>query len=288
MRRVNGIGLGLRHELAQEMLDRCPVEIEWIEIHPENYIDRGGKFADYLARALPRWAIVPHGLSLGVGAVEPFERRYLAQLRTFLDQIDAPWYSDHLCWAGAGGLALHDLLPMPFVRASVDIACARIAEVEDAIGRPFAIENVSYYAHPGEPEMGEADFVLEVLERSGCKLMLDVNNVYVNATNHGFDPRSYIDRMPKERVVQMHVAGHLVRPSKPVIDTHAEPICEDVYQLLGHALRHTGPVPVLLERDGNYPPLDVLLDELRRLRGVFDDAMADRAMVDREVAEAIR
>jgi uncharacterized protein (UPF0276 family) len=282
MRRVNGIGLGLRHELAEEMLERVPAEIEWVEIHPENYIDRGGKFDDHLARARERWPIVPHGLSLGFGAIEPFDRGYLAKLRAFLDRIEAPWYSDHLCWAGVDSLALHDLLPMPFVRASVELACARIAEVEDAIGRPVAIENVSYYAHPGEPEMSEPDFVIEVLERSGCKLMLDVNNVYVNSRNHGFDPRSYIDRMPRDRVVQMHVAGHLVRPSKPIIDTHAEPICEGVYELLGHALRHTGPVPVLLERDGNYPPLDVLLDELRKLRAVFDEAMVERTRVTTE------
>lgn len=277
MRRVSGIGLGFRHELAEEMLGRTPSEIEWVEIHPENYVDRGGRFEEHLARAGERWAIAPHGLTLGFGSVDPFDRAYLAKLRAFLERIDAPWYSDHLCWAGVDGLALHDLLPMPFVHTSVEIACARIAEVEDAIGRPVAIENVSYYAHPGEPEMNEVEFILEVLERSGCKLMLDVNNVYVNACNHGFDPRAYIDRMPKERIVQMHVAGHLARPKRPIIDTHAEPICEDVYALLGYTLRHTGPVPVLLERDGNYPPLDALLDELRRLRVVYDGAMTESA-----------
>ncbi len=275
--RVNGIGLGLRHELAEDMLARSPVEIEWVEIHPENYIERGGKFEEHLARACERWPIAPHGLSLCFGALAPFDREYLSNLRTFLDRIDAPWYSDHLCWGGIDGLALHDLLPMPFVRASVELACARIAQVEDAIGRPVAIENISYYAHPGEPEMSESEFVLEVLERSRCKLMLDVNNVYVNARNHGFDARAFIERMPRERVVQMHVAGHLVRPSKPIIDTHAEPICEDVYELLGHALRHTGPVPVLLERDGNYPALDVLLDELRRLHAIWDGVVSEGA-----------
>ena len=275
-RRVAGIGLGLRHEIADAMLERRPPEIDWVEVHPENYVERGGRFEDHLARARAAWAIAPHGLSLCFGSVEPFDRAYLGKLRAFLDAIDAPWYSDHLCWGGVDGLALHDLLPMPFVRDSVEIACARIAQVEDAIGRPVAIENVSYYSHPGEPEMSEVDFVLEVLDRSGCKLMLDVNNVYVNSRNHGFDPRAYVDRMPPERVVQMHVAGHLVRPSMPIVDTHAEAICEDVYDLLGHTLRHVGPVPVLLERDGNFPDLDVLLEELRRLRVIAAEAAEAR------------
>lgn len=276
-RRVAGIGLGLRQELAEEVLARHPAEIEWLEVHPENYVERGGRFEEHLARARALWGIAPHGLSLCFGAIEPFERDYLAKLRAFLDAIDAPWYSDHLCWAGVDGVALHDLLPMPFARDAAEVACARIAQVEDAIGRPVAIENVSYYAHPGEAEMGEVDFVLEVLERSGCKLMLDVNNVYVNGQNHGFDPRAYIDRLPAERIVQLHVAGHLVRPAMPIIDTHAEPICDGVYDLLAHTLRRVGPVPVLLERDGNFPSLDVLLEELRRLRAIADDA--ERARV---------
>lgn len=269
---VSGIGLGLRHGIAKEMLERRPAEIEWVEIHPENYVERGGVFESYLAGALERWAVVPHGLSLCFGSIEPFERDYLRKLRAFLDEIGAPWYSDHLCWGGVDGAALHDLLPMPFARESVEIACARIAEVEDAIGRPVAIENVSYYVHPGEPEMGEVDFVLEVLERSGCRLMLDVNNVYVNAQNHGFDPRAFIDRMPADRVVQIHVAGHLVRPGRPIIDTHAEPICEGVYELLHHTLQRMPEVPVLLERDDHFPALDVLLEELRRLRAIVDSA----------------
>lgn len=273
-RRVNGIGLGLRHEIAKEMLERRPPEIEWVEIHPENYVDRAGSFETHLADAKARWPVVPHGLSLCFGSIEPFERDYLRKLRAFLDSIEAPWYSDHLCWGGVDGVALHDLMPMPFTRESVEIACARIAEVEDAIGRPVAIENVSYYVHPGEPEMSEVDFVLEVLERSGCRLMLDVNNVYVNAQNHGIDARAYVEAVPAERVVQIHVAGHLVRPGRPIIDTHAEPICEGVYDLLAHTLRRMPEVPVLLERDGNYPSLDVLLEELRRLRAIAAAAAA--------------
>ena len=269
---VRGIGLGLRQEIAAEMLARRPEEIAWVEIHPENYVERGGTFERHLADAQAIWPVVPHGLSLCFGSIEPFEAAYLKKLRAFLDAIDAPWYSDHLCWGGDDGVALHDLMPMPFVRESVDVACARIAQLEDAIGRPVAVENVSYYVHPGAPEMAEIDFVLEVLERSGCRLMLDVNNVYVNARNHGFDARAYLDRIPAERVVQIHVAGHLVRAGQPIIDTHAEPICDDVYGLIDHTLRRMPDVPVLLERDGNFPALDVLLEELRRLRAIAEGA----------------
>ena len=227
-RAVGGIGLGLRHEIAKEMLARRPPEIEWVEVHPENYIERSGAFETTLADARAVWPIAPHGLSLSFGSVEPFEPGYLRALRAFLESIGARWYSDHLCWSGVDGAALHDLMPLPFVRESVEIACARIAQLEDAIGIPVAIENDSYYAHPGLAEMGEIDMLLEVLERSGCRLMLDVNNVYVNARNHGHDARAFIDRLPLGRVVQIHVAGHLVRPGKPIIDTHGEPIAADV------------------------------------------------------------
>ena len=274
---VAGIGLGLRHEIAQELLARRPEEVEWVEIHPENYVERAGTFAKTLADASAIWPIAPHGLSLCFGSVEPFETGYLGQLRAFLTEVGAPWYSDHHCFGGADGIALHDLLPLPFTRGSVEVACARIAQLEDAIGIPVAIENVSYYVHPGaHREMDEVDFVNEVLDRSGCRLMLDVNNVYVNARNHGFDARAFLDRLPLERVVQMHVAGHLARPGRPIIDTHGEPICDDVYALLDHVLRRMGrAVPILLERDGNFPAVDELLVELRRLREIQDGALAE-------------
>lgn len=269
-KKISGVGLGLRHEIAKELIERRPEEVAWVEIHPENYVERAGSFATTLADAASIWPIAPHGLSLTFGSCEPFERAYLARLRSFLTEIRAPWYSDHLCFGGAGGVALHDLLPLPFTRAAVEVACARIAEVEDALGIPVAIENISYYVHPGtRREMDEIDFVLEVLDRSRCMLMLDVNNVYVNARNHGFDARAYLDRIPGERVVQIHVAGHLERPGRPIIDTHGEPIRDDVYTLLDHTLAGFGrEVPILLERDAGFPPLDELLGELRRIGAI--------------------
>jgi hypothetical protein len=270
--RIEGIGLGLRWEIAEAMHARGRGDIAWVEIHPENFIDRGGRFEQMLADAAAVWPIVPHGLTLGFGSLEPYDKDYLCRLRTFLEDIRAPWYSDHLCWVGSDGIALHDLLPLPFTHDAVALACDRIAELEDAIGIPVAVENISYYVHPGPAEMDEIEFLLEVLDRSGCRMMLDVNNVYVNSRNHGFDPRAYLDRIPADRVVQIHVAGHLVRPGMPIIDTHGEPVCEEVFALLGHALRRIGPVPVLLERDANFPEWNELARELRRLRAIADEA----------------
>jgi uncharacterized protein len=272
--KVEGIGLGLRHDGAKALLERAPDEVRWLEIHPENYVARGGVFEDNLERARDRWPIVPHGLTLCFGATDPFEPSYTRELRALLDRIDAPWYSDHLCFAGSGGLFLHDLLPLPFQRESIETAAARIRELRDAIERPVAIENVSYYADPAPPAMEEPDFLLEVLEAADAKLLLDVNNVYVNSINHRFDPRPYIDRIPRERVVQIHVAGHFTRPDGIIIDTHGEPMCEGVYDLLAYTLERIGPAPVLLERDQNMPPLDELLGEVRRLAEIYDRSVA--------------
>jgi len=271
---VEGVGLGLRHDLAEELFERAPDEVRWLEIHPENYVRRGGRFALNLERALDRWAIVPHGLTLCFGATERFERGYLRELAELLERVNAPWYSDHLCFAGIDGIFLHDLLPLPFTRESIEIAAARVREVRDAIERPVAIENVSYYADPAPRAMEEPDFVLEVLEAADCKLLLDVNNVFVNSINHRFDPKAYIDRIPPERVVQIHVAGHFTRKNGIIIDTHGEPVCDGVYDLLAYTLERMGPVPVLLERDQNIPPLDVLLEEVRRLTRIYDRAVA--------------
>jgi hypothetical protein len=172
---------------------------------------------------------------------------------------------------------LHDLLPLPFTREAVDVAVARIREARDRLELPVALENISYYANAGPAEMPEPDFLLEVLERSDAKLLLDVNNVFVNSRNHGFDPRAYLDRMPVERVVQIHIAGHFTRDDGLIIDTHGEAIREEVYALLEHTLRRTGPVPVLLERDQNFPDFDELLAEVKRLDAIYTDATANVA-----------
>ena len=229
-KRAEGVGLGLRHDLADEMFERKPEEVDWVEIHPENYVARGGSFAVNLDRALEHWAILPHGLSLCFGTTTSYDPAYLKQLRGLLDKIDAPFYSDHLCFGGIDGSYLHDLLPLPFNDESVRSVADRVAELQDALGRPVAVENISYYAEPLVSQKGngwgEPDFLLEVLDRADCKLLLDVNNIYVNSLNHRFDPRPYIDRIPGERVVQIHVAGHMTRKDGQIIDTHGEPVCD--------------------------------------------------------------
>ena len=271
-RNVTGIGIGLRYDLATELLDRQPDTVSWVEIHPENYIDRGGRYQEVLDLARREWPVITHGLTTCLGAVEPFDPGYLGQLGCFLRDLEIPWHSEHLCLGGVGDRFFHDLLPLPFTEEAARIASQRIAEVRDVIGTTLALENVSYYAPQGSNGLAEADFVVEVLERADAKLLLDVNNIYVNSRNFDFDPRAYIDKIPKERVVQIHVAGHHVRDDGLRIDTHGEPVPDEVYSLLGYALRRIGPVPVLLERDNNIPPLNDLLSEVDELWSIYREA----------------
>ncbi len=272
MQTVRGVGIGLRRALAEALFTSDAPEVRWVEIHPENYVSRGGYFRTMLERAAERWPIVTHGLTLGVGAVEPPEAGYTRPLRALLHELQVPWHSEHLCFSGTDGVMLHDLLPLPFDEQAIDTACARIRELRDSLELPVAIENISFYAHLGTPRMSELQFLLEVLERSDAKLLLDVNNVYVNAKNHGFDPRKYISSIPRERVVQIHVAGHFTRPDGLVIDTHGDAVRQEVYDLLEHTLRHAGEVPVLLERDQNIPSWEQLHAELRRLDEIYQRA----------------
>ncbi len=273
--KIHGIGLGLRHDLAKALIERRPDSVEWIEIHPENYLDRGGRYQRNLELARARWPVVTHGLSACLGALEPVEGAYLESLRTFLADLEVPWHSEHMCVGSAGDRFFHDLLPLPFTEEAAALAASRLIEVRDAIDKPLAFENVSYYAPQDADGLAEAHFLVEVLERADAKLLLDVNNVFVNSQNFGFDPKKLIDLIPADRVVQIHVAGHFVRPDGLRIDTHGEPLPADVYELLDYTLRKVGPIPVLLERDNNIPPLDELLSEIDRLREIYRSAAGD-------------
>jgi hypothetical protein len=266
---IYGIGLGLRYDLATELLERSPAAVSWLEIHPENYVNRGGRYEEMLGLARKDWPIVTHGLSTCLGSPEPFDSVYLAELRVFLSDLEIPWHSEHLCLGTVDDRFFHDLLPLPFTDEAAEIASRRLVEVRDAIDRPLALENASYYAPQCDDGLEEADFVVEVLERADAKLLLDVNNVYVNSRNFDFDPKAYIDKIPADRVVQIHVAGHFVRDDGLRIDTHGEPVPDDVYALLDYSLRKIGPVPVLLERDSNVPPLDELLREVDELWKIY-------------------
>lgn len=274
---LEGIGLGFRQPIAEAMLGADLPELRWVEVHPENYVARGGLYRANLERALAKWPVVTHGLTLGFGSVEPFERAYTGALRDFLrEHVRTPWHSEHLCFSAVDGVFLHDLLPLPLDRESVRTVAARYRELREAIETPLAIENISFYAHAGPEAMSELEFLLEVLDASDASLLLDVNNVFVNSRNHGFDPREFIDHLPMERVVQLHIAGHLTRDDGLIIDTHAEPIRDEVFDLFEYTIRRKGPVPVLLERDANFPPFDVLADEVRRLDARYRRALEAR------------
>ncbi|HEY8077468.1 MAG TPA: DUF692 domain-containing protein [Labilithrix sp.] len=273
---VQGVGLGLRWEFIDEILRDTP-ELDFVEISPENYMGRGGYYDEALDRAAAVWPIVTHGLTMSIGGTDPLREDYLRGLRDFTRRVKSPWHSDHLCFSTHAGVVLHDLLPLAFKEREVARVADRIKRAQDAIGLPMAIENISFYMHPGKKEMGEAEFVARVCEAADCKLMLDVNNAYVNATNFGFDVDEWMRTVPLDRVVQMHVAGHgwfdeEEGEGKLIIDTHGADCSADVLRLLERTLEKTGPVPVLLERDQDIPPLEALLVEVRAIKTIWERA----------------
>ncbi len=277
-----GVGLGLRWELLGEVLAASPSDLEpiaFFEVSPENFVRRGGYFPHALEAVAERFELSTHGLSMSIGGVDPLDADYLDEMARFARRFGQAekaggWHSDHLCFSSHGGASLHELLPIPFDAASAARVSERVREARSRMGCALAIENVSHYLEPRPGEWSEADFVAEVLERSDAALLLDVNNLDVNAENHGIDPIAYLDRLPLERVVEIHIAG----PERwdavgLVIDTHGAPVRPSALTLLSHVLERTGPLPVLLERDNAVPPLAELVAELRAIRAVYDEAV---------------
>jgi hypothetical protein len=274
VQRVDGVGLGLRWEIVDALLERLPA-IDFLEVSPENYMGRGGYYRSALARARDHYPIVTHGLTMSLGGFDPLGDAYLRDLAAFLREMGTPWHSDHLCFGAVDGRVLHDLLPLGFTAATVERTADRVKQARDRLGVPLAVENVSFYMHPGKAEMPEPEFVARVCERADCGLMLDVNNAYVNSVNFGFDVDAWMDAVPLERVVQIHVAGHEWvddAAGRLIVDTHGAEVCDPVLALLERVLEKTGPVPVLLERDQNVPPLDVLLVEIDALKAIWTRA----------------
>ena len=272
-----GIGLGLRaafsDEVAAGALSDSPVA--FLEVAPENYMHRGGKHPRLLAEAAERHPLITHGLTLGLGGSDPFNADYLDELRGFVARYGGAWHSDHLCFTGVDGALLHDLLPLPHTLASARHAARRVNEVAERIGKPMAVENVSYYVHMGRSEMDEAEFLREVAETADCGILLDVNNVLVNSKNLGFDPYEWLAKVPLSRVVQLHVAGHERWDEHDMwVDTHGAPVVDPVYDLMQWVVERTGPLPVLLERDANVPPLAELVNEVERLDTAYREALS--------------
>ncbi|MCU0754459.1 MAG: DUF692 domain-containing protein [Xanthomonadales bacterium] len=259
-------GLGLRRPMLDELRAMPAGRVGFLELAPDNWIGVGGRRRVALDELASRFPIYAHGLSLSLGGPEPFDRDYLAKLRQFLDALGCPLYSEHLSYCSDEG-QLYDLLPLPFTDEAVRHVAARIGEVQDALGRRIAIENVSYYAAPHQA-MTEIDFVRAVLAEADCGLLLDVNNIHVNSINHGYDPLEFLHALPAERVVAMHVAGHYVEAPDLIVDTHGAAVLDPVWRLLDAAYAHCGVHPTLLERDFNFPPLAELLAEVDRIAAI--------------------
>lgn len=274
---VTGPGLGLRWEFLQEVLDHPEAidgVVRFFEISPENYMRRGGYFPAALGRIAERTPITTHGLTMSLGGSDSLDSAYLGELRRFLDRFGGAWHSDHLSFGGLDGATLHDLLPVPFTRASARAIAERVLEAQDRLGTRMVVENISYYVELGESRMPESAFIREVLDRADCGLLLDLNNLDVNAKNHGFDAWTWLADIPLDRVVEIHVAGPEPMDDGLLIDTHGSEVAPGVLDLLGWVVERTGPLPVLLERDNNIPPLADLLAELGRIDEVYQASLS--------------
>ena len=261
---ATGAGLGLRRVLLDQLIEAPAGAFDFLECAPDNWIGVGGPLADKLAILSSRHPLSCHGLSLSLGGPDPLDMDFVRRTRDFLERHQVAMYSEHLSYCAADG-HLYDLLPIPFTDEAVHHVAGRIAQVQDALGRRIAVENVSYYAAPFQA-LAESDFINAVLAEADCDLLLDVNNVYVNAINHGYDARAFIEAMPGERIAGLHIAGHFDEAEDLKVDTHGTAVKDDVWDLLAHAYRVHGLRPTLLERDFNFPPLATLLDEVQRIR----------------------
>lgn len=261
---LRGAGLGLRRALLGPLSSMPDDAVDFLEAAPENWIGVGGRYGKQFDALIERFPLVLHGLSLDIGGPDALDETLVHRVRDLMRRADVPVYSEHLTYCAAEG-HLYDLLPIPFTTEAVTYVTERIRRVQDIIERPLVLENASYYAQ-AHREMSEAEFVNAVVSESGCELLLDVNNVYVNSINHGYDPLAYLDALPLERVRYLHIAGHYDEATDLKVDTHGSDVIDPVWDLLEATYARLGPVPTLLERDFNFPPLQSLLDEVSIIR----------------------
>ncbi len=267
-----GFGLGLRPDHYEEIVVG-PQRIDWFEAISENYMVGGGKPLRWLERIREDYPLVLHGVSLSIGSSDTLNRAYLIELKALAERVQPAWISDHLCWTGIAGRNMHDLLPLPYTGEAVHHIAARVREVQDFLGRRILLENVSSYAVFRHSTLPEWEFLKAIAEEADCLLLLDVNNIYVNSQNHGFDPHDYLRAIPARRVQQIHLAGHS-RNGELLIDTHDHPVPEPVWELYGAAVRRFGAVATMVERDDRIPPLAELVTELDRARSIAADNLA--------------
>ena len=261
---VQGAGLGLRRPLADKLMAEPPVDVDFMEIAPENWIHVGGALGKKLRFFTERYPFLIHGLSLSIGSPAPLDEQLVRDIKAFMAEHNILLYSEHLSYCGDDG-HLYDLMPIPFTADAVRYVSDRVRRVQDILEQRIALENVSYYA-PTDSSMSEKEFLLAVLDEADCDLMLDINNIVVNSINHRYDATEFLRDMPANRIRYFHLAGHHVEAEDLRIDTHGTAVDNEAWQLLGDAYEQFGPVPTLLERDFNFPPIEELLDEVRRIK----------------------
>ena len=275
--RARGVGLGLRKELVNNLLEEAPpFTPNFIELAPENWMKIGGRKRIQLKELSEKYPITTHGLSLSIGSPEKLDYDFTKNIKVFLDEYQVEIYSEHLSYSKCDNAHLYDLLPIPFCEEAVKHVASRIREVQDLLERKIAIENVSYYT-PVAPEMSEQEFIRAIIEEADCNLLLDINNVYVNSFNHKYDPKEFLDSLPLDRVAYIHMAGHHQVSEELIIDTHGNPIIDPVFDLFKWTLPKLSPLPVLLERDFNIPEAEELNGELKKLKKIAEGSWGDVA-----------
>ncbi|WNB75729.1 HvfB family MNIO-type RiPP peptide maturase [Methylomonas koyamae] len=269
---VHGVGLGLRRSFLSEIVDQPPTQVGFYEVAPENWMPIGGKFGKQFRAMTERFDFVCHGLSLSIGSSDPLDEQFVRDLKRFMAEHGIKFYSEHLSYCSHGG-HLYDLMPMPFTADAVKHVAARIRRVQDILEQRIAIENISYYAAPGQ-EMAEIDFFNAVVAEADCDVLLDINNIYVNSVNHGYDAAAFLRAMPAERIAYAHIAGHYVEAEDFLVDTHGAAVIDPVWTLLATAYDLFGVFPTLLERDFNIPSLAELLREVDTISAIQQHAVA--------------
>lgn len=262
--KIHGAGLGLRRESIKELLQTPLPQVGFMEVAPENWIGVGGTYGKQLRQFTERYDFACHGLSLSIGSPAPLDEAFVKQIGEFLKQNQVKVYSEHLTYCSDDG-HLYDLLPIPFTEDAVDYVAERILRVQDILGQRIAMENASYYTPAPGSEMAEIDFINAVLNKADCDLLIDINNIYVNSVNHQYDPVTFMQGLPAERIAYAHIAGHYNEAEDLIVDTHGADVIDPVWDLLDKAYQHFGVFPTLLERDFNIPPVAVLLKEVDQI-----------------------
>ena len=261
------VGIGFRRDFSEDLLKGKVLKPDFVEFAPENWMGMGGYWKKIIDQAVDKYPVNCHGLSLSIGSPEELDWNFIRELKEFLDHYKVNVYSEHLSYTKAANAHVYDLLPIPFRKDAVNHVSDRLKKVQDFLGRRIAIENVSYYT-PVAAEMDEADFINSIVRESDCELLLDVNNVFVNAFNHNYDAKSFIEKLPLDKVAYIHMAGHEQVEPDLIIDTHGQPIIDPVYKLFDWTIQRIKPVPVLLERDYNYEDLEQMKQEMDVLRKI--------------------